>query len=127
MGNIYHFSLHLQFKKDIDVDKLENKLGFVAYRKNVLSESKGMNKTAKLWFKSKDYEDADTYTYLHSYIETLKDKFEFINEVMNAYDGTANLTLYFEEVKEKPYIRLDVEDMKILADNNISFDVDFRM
>ena len=127
MGNIYHFSLHLQFKKDIDVDKLESKLGFVAYRKNLLNESKGVNKTAKLWFKSKDYEDADTYAYLHSYIETLKDKFEFINEVMNAYDGTANLTLYFEEVKEKPYIRLDVEDMKILAANNISFDVDFRM
>ena len=39
----YHFSIHLQFKKDCNVNMIEEEIGLIAYRKNSLSESIGKN------------------------------------------------------------------------------------
>ena len=127
MNNKYHFSLHLQFAKYCDIDKLEKKIGIRSYRKNLLSESKGQNKTAKLWFRTEEFDDPDTYSVLKKFINKLSDKFELICEANKIFDGKTTLTLYFEEVKEKPFIKLSYDDMKILSDNNISFEVDFRI
>lgn len=124
--NKYHFSLHLQFKKDCNVDKLENLLGLKAYRKNFLSESIGKNKTAKLWFKTDDVENPDTYKIFKDFINSFKDKFEIIKEANETFEGKATLTIYFEKLTDKPYIKLSAEDMELLANNNINFDVDFR-
>ena len=127
MTNKYHFSLHLQFKQDCNVNKLEKAFGLPAYKKNMLSESKGKNKTAKLWLKTEDFDDPDTYKILNNFLNKMKDKFKLINEAIKTFDGKATLTLYFEDLHEKPYVKLSCEDMKLLTDNNISFDVDFRI
>ena len=125
--NKYHISLHLQFKKNCNVEKLENLLGLNAYRKNMLSESKGQNKTAKLWFKTNDIENRDTYGVFTKFLSSIKDKLEIIKKANEEFDGKAVLTIYFENLTEKPYIKLSVEDMKLLSQNDISFDVDFRI
>lgn len=126
MTNKYHFSLHLQFKQDCDVDKVEKFLDVTAYRKNLLKDSLGENKTAKIWIKTKDFINPDTYDVLHNFIENFLPKFEKIKGLIEEYDGKATFTLYFEEFKEKPYIRLDARDMEIFSDNHINFEVDFR-
>ena len=127
MNNRYHFSLHLQFEEDCDVNKLEKAIGLQAYRKNMLSDSKGINKTAKLWFKTEDCELPDTYADFKKLLSNLTDKLEIIKQANEIYNGKTVLTLYFEELHQKPYIRLLSEDMELLSKNGISFDVDFKI
>lgn len=127
MNNKYHFSLHLHFQKDCDVDKLEKIIGLQAYRKNTLKESKGQNKTAKLWFKTSDYDNPDTYAVFEKVLSKMKEKLEIIKLANEKFDGKTTFTLYFDELNQKPYIRLSKEDMELLSKNGISFDVDFRI
>lgn len=127
MSNKYHFSLLLQFDDDIDIDKLEKKLGLCAYRKNTLSESVGKNKTAKLWFKSNEYQNPDTFAVIEQFVDNLKYKLTLIKKVSDEYHGNSTLTLYFDNVNEKPYIRLSHKTMLLLAQNNITFGVDFKI
>ena len=127
MNNKYHFSLHLQFEKDCDVNQLEKAIGLHAHRKNMLIDSKGKNKTAKLWFKTEDLELPDTYAVFKKLLSNLTKKLEIIKQANEIYKGKTVLTLYFEELHQKPYIRLLSEDMELLSKNGISFDVDFRI
>lgn len=127
MNNKYHFSLHLQFKDDCNVDDLENKIDMRAYRKNMLKDSKGKNKTAKLWFKTKDFEEPDINTVLEKFLENLKPKYEIIKQANIAYNGNTVLTLYFEEVKQKPSVSLSKETIKLIAYYDFGFDIDFRL
>ena len=127
MTNIYHFSLHLQFSKDCDVNLIEKTLGVSAYKKSSLNESKGKNKTAKLWFKSNDYDNPDTYSCFKNFVNKHKKLLELIGKFNNEFNGKTTFTIYFDKVPEKPYIKLEKEEMLLLAVNNISFEVDFRI
>lgn len=123
--NKYHLSLHLQFKQDVDVNKIEKELNLVAFKKSLLKDSKGTNKTAKLWFKTPDITDDNTFDVIEKFVENLKDTFYKIGEFNKLYDGFTTFTLAYEDFKNKPFIKLSPKTMKILADNNISFDVEF--
>src|SRR5574344_705970 len=127
MNNKYHFSLHIQFENDCDVDELDKQIALQCYKKSFLNDSKGKNKTAKLWYKTNDYTEADTYKLLKKFIFDMKDKLAIIKNAMHLYSGKATLTLYFEELHDKPFIKLDNDVIKILADNDISFETDFRI
>lgn len=127
MHNKYHFSLYLQFKDDCNVDELEKEIGLHAYRKNMLKDSKGKNKTAKLWFKTKNFDAPDTYNVLDKFLESLKPKFEIIKKANEKYNGSTTLTLYFDELNEKPCISLSKENIKLLAFYGFAFDTDFRI
>lgn len=126
MNNIYHFSLHLQFKKDCDVNALEKEFACTAYRKNLLAQSKGKNKTAKLWFKTKNMDAPNTYERFVAFLNRLEDKLPLIKKYNELYDGFTTLTIYFDELHAKPFVRLAAEDMKKLGSAGITFDVDFR-
>lgn len=123
--NKYHLSLHLQFKQDVDVNKIEKELNLVAFKKSLLKDSKGTNKTAKLWFKTPDITDNNTFDVIEKFVENLKNTFYKIGEFNKLYDGFTTFTLAYEDFKNKPFIKLSPKTMKILADNNISFDVEF--
>ena len=125
MENRFHFSLHLQFKEDVDIDNIESLIAIPAYKKTPLSKSKGVNKTAKLWYKSKTFETNDTYEIFNKYLTKMTTRFEIIKNLLNEHNGTAMLTLYFEDTPDKPFIKLEYKDMQLLASNNISFEVDF--
>ena len=122
----YHFSIHLQFKKDCDVNMIEKEIGLTAYRKNNLTESVGKNKTAKLWFKTDDFTLSDVFSVLDNFIKTFETKFSLINKFNQTFDGNTTFTLYFEDCKIKPFIKLSPKSMEILSKNNIFFEVDFR-
>ena len=123
----YHLSLHIQFKQDVDLKNVEKELGVVAYKKYPLSESKGKNKTAKIWFKTDDTTEVDTLLVLSNFVNSFSDNFEKIKMLCKQFDGTCTLTLYFEDFDDKPYIQLTTEIMKKLSDCNINFETDFRM
>ncbi len=44
----YHISLHLDFKKDVDVNEIEKHFGIEAHKKTSF-DSKGPHKAAKIW------------------------------------------------------------------------------
>lgn len=125
--NKYHLSLFLQFKQDVDLDALERKIGIMSYKKFPLAESRGKNKTAKIWFKTEDTMEPDTFEVVKNFIYEFKSRFEFIKKILDEFDGTSTLTLYYDEVDDKPYIRLSAEIMKILAENNVDFEVEMVM
>ena len=127
MHNKYVCWLYLQFKDDCNVDELEKEIGLHAYRKNMLKDSNGKNKTAKLWFKTKNFDAPDTYNVLDKFLESLKPKFEIIKKANEKYNGSTTLTLYFDELNEKPCISLSKENIKLLAFYGFAFDTDFRI
>lgn len=122
----YHFSLHLQFLNDIDVDKLENYFKIEAYKKTFLKDSKGSCKTAKLWYKSKDYTDVNTDIVIEKFIEKYFNNFRDLKNILEKNNGKATFTLYFTEVKERPIISLTQKTIDLFNKLGILFDVDFK-
>lgn len=122
----YHFSLHLCFENDVDVDKLEKHLHLVAYKKNFLKDSKGNKKTAKLWFKTQEYTDVNTDIVLENFVEKIYPNMVDLKEILQANKGTAGLTLYFTFVKDRPIIGLTTRTIEFLEKMGIHFEVDFK-
>lgn len=123
--NKYHFSLHIFFKQDCDVNALEKIIGIKAYKKVLLKDSVGKNKSAKLWIRTKQEKSPDTVERLSKFISKMQPTFLLLQDYLSKFDGTCTLTLYFDEINQKPCISLPVDSLKILAENNINFDVDF--
>ena len=126
MGNKYHFTLFYAFKKDINIDLFEKAMGVKAYRKNSLKDSKGQNKSAKYWIKTQDFTNPDSAMELEKFIKQIGPKLALSQPYLEQYDGFVRITMYFDEIKDKPYIALSPESIKILAQNNVKFDVDFK-
>ena len=124
--NKYHFTLFYSFKKDIDIDLFEKVVGVKAYKKNSLKDSKGLNKSAKYWIKTEDFSNPDSANELEKFIKQVEPKLVLTQPFLKQYDGFVRITLYFNETKDKPYIALSPESMKILSENNVKFDVDFK-
>lgn len=124
--NKYHFTLFYSFKKNIDIDLFEKVVGVRAYKKNSLKDSKGINKSAKYWIKTEDFSNPDSAMELEKFIKQVEPKLVLTQPFLKQYDGFVRITLYFNETKDKPYIALSPESMKILSENNVKFDVDFK-
>ena len=122
--NLYHFSLHLKFLDDVDVDKIEKQIGIIAYKKTPLKESVGKNKSAKIWYKTQDKNNTLSDKVLENYILKMQEKFEIIKDICLKNNGKATLTMYYDQIQEKPYLKLTANQLKILADNNIDFELD---
>ena len=124
--NKYHFTLFYSFKKEIDIDLFVKVVGVKAYKKNSLRDSKGLNKSAKYWIKTEDFSNPDSAMELEKFIKQIEPKLVLTHPFLKQYDGFVRITLYFNETKDKPYIALSPESMKILSENNVKFDVDFK-
>lgn len=121
----YHFSLHLNFKKDVDVDLIEKHFKLQAYKKTFLKDSKGNEKTAKIWYKSKDYTDVYTDEAIEKFAINMLQNFDDLKGILTKNDGEATFTLYFTETKERPVIALTFKTIQIFEKLGLSFDVDF--
>lgn len=122
----YHFSLHLKFKKDIDVDAVEKYFGIKAYKKTTYKDSKGKEKTAKIWYKSKEFIDVNTHLVLEKFAQNMVVHLNDLKSFLIANDGVAIFTLYFTSAKERPIIELTPTVIGIFQKLGVSFEVDFR-
>lgn len=122
----YHFSLHLKFRKDVDVDAVESHFGIKAYKKTPLKDFKGKEKIAKLWYRSKDFTDVNTHQVLETFAQKLATNFKDLKSYLTANDGAATLTLYFTSAKERPIIELTPLTIDIFQKLGLSFEVDFK-
>ena len=124
----YHFSLILEFEKDINVDELEKVIRIKAYRKNSLTNSligENNKKTAKLWLKSEDYENENTFEVLENYLISVQENFSNIKPILSDFNGKFCFQLVFNEALERPIIELTTKSIEILYNLGDSFSVDF--
>lgn len=122
----YHFSLHLNFSNDVDVDKLERHFKIEAYKKNFLKDAKGSHKTAKLWYKSIDYTDVNTDVVMEKFVEKLFENLYDLKNILADNNGTATFTLYFTTAKERPIIALTAKTIDLFNKMGMIFEVDFK-
>jgi len=122
----YHFSLHLNFKKDIDVEAVEKHFEIKVHKKTAYKDSKGKEKTAKIWYKSKEYTDVNTHLVLEAFAQNMATHLKDLKNFLAANDGSAIFTLYFTSAKERPIIELTPTVIDIFQKLGVSFEVDFR-
>ena len=121
----YHFSLHLNFKKDVDVDKLEKQFGLSAYKKTFLKDCKGPQKCAKIWFRTNEFTDVNTDEKIEKFTEKIFDNFKNLKQILNEEEGSARFSLVFTETNERPIIGLTLKTIERFKELGLSFDVDF--
>lgn len=123
----YHFSLHLHFKQDVNVDKLEKHFNYTAYKKNMLKDSKGIpeRRTAKLWFKSDSFTEINVDEKIEEFVKKIYNNFHDLKDITTKFDGDAVFSLIFTETKERPIISLTTQTIQLFAELGLSFDVDF--
>lgn len=123
--NTYFFSLFIHFNKDIDSLFLESKLKIKPTKFTPLNNSKGENKSAKFYYKSKEYSgyysDDEFEKFLFSMSNNLKD----LPAILKEYDGECGFSLVFTELNDSPCISLSSNAIRLLNYLNARFDVDF--
>ncbi len=129
MNNLYtyHFSLHLSFKKDVDVKQLEKSFGVKAYKLTFLKDSKGddEHKSAKIWYKSPDYNEVFVDEKIEQFTTQMFDNFKDLKSVLDEFDGRCSFSLIFTQTKERPVIALTRKTIEMFAKLGLDFDVDF--
>ena len=88
--NKYHFSLHIFFKQDCDVNALEKIIGIKAYKKVLLKDSVGKNKSAKLWIRTKQEKSPDTVERLSKFISKMQPTFLLLQDYLNKFEEAKN-------------------------------------
>ena len=125
--NRYYFSLLICFKKEIDLVALEKMLKLEGSKLTPLSESRGLpeNKTAKLYFKTKEYAGVYSDDDFSKFVEMVHERCKNLGGVLQEYDGRIELDVVFTTLEEKPCLSLSEKTVKNLSDLGASFDVDF--
>lgn len=121
----YHLSLHFHFNDDVDVDALEKHFKMEAYKKTALKDSKDQNKTAKIWFRTKELTEANTHEAIEKFLTKAYDNFKDLKQILNEGHGAGTFSLIFTKAKERPVISLTYKTIQILEQLGLSFDVDF--
>ena len=124
----YHFTIHIHFKKEVDFNFIENELNLKASKKSSLSESTEKPQLAKILFKTETISDKNVVGLLSEFIIGFQDMFQKINNLCQEYEGICGLVVYFERYSSKSEIKIDLdfEMLKILANNDIYFDIEYK-
>lgn len=123
----YHFSLHLNFKKDVDVKKIEKMFKIKAYKLTSLKDSKGddEHKRAKLWYKSADFSEINVDEQIEKFTSKIFDNFNGTKSLLKEFDGRAIFSLIFTQTSERPIIALTNKTIEMFDKLGLSFEVDF--
>ncbi len=121
----YHFSFHIRFKSDVDVYKLSKNFNLEPYKLTSLKDSKGKNKTAKMWYRTKDLNEIYTGDEFEVYVLKMKEIFKDLPNILNSFEGECEFCIIFTDLNEKPCINLTQKTIDALHDLNASVDFDF--
>lgn len=123
--NKYYFSLSMQFKKDIDLNWLQETLKIKATKLTELKDSKGANKTAKFYCKTKSFENIYPDEDFAKFVDGVVDNLADLPQIMQQYDGSCAFCIVFEDMHEKPCLSLSTKTIQNLYKIGASYDVDF--
>lgn len=123
--NKYYFSLSIQFKKDINLNVLQDALQIKATKLTPLAESKGTEKTAKFSYRTESLTNIYTDEEFARFVGEIESRLADIKPLLAEFDGFCNFCIVFEELEESPCISLSEETIAKLGRLGASFDVDF--
>lgn len=124
----YHFSVVINFKKDVDVKSLSKKFKLEPYKLTELKDSKalpGFDKVAKMWYRTKDIEDANVNVQFDKFVEKVKDYFEGLQNILKENDGNCHFEIIFTKLEHYPIIAMNNNSAKTLGELGADFSVDF--
>lgn len=121
----FHISAFLEFNKDADVEKIEKELGLKAHKLTYLKDAEECCKTAKIWYKTKDCNSILAGETFDEFIESIKDKFKNLPNILERENGGCTFSIIFTEVNEFPSISLSQKTIETLSNWHADFDVDF--
>ena len=121
----YHFSLQMNFKTDVDVEKVSKLIKLEPYKITPLSEAKGPNKTAKIWYRTKDFTEIYSDNMIDKFLKEVEENLKFLPELLKEFEGRCSLNLIFTGLNEFPVIGLSDYAIQTLAKLKINFYVDF--
>ena len=123
--NKYYFSLSIQFKKDINLNALQDALQIKATKLTPLAESKGIEKTAKFSYRTESLTNIYTDEEFAKFVSEIESRLADIKPLLVEFDGFCNFCIVFEELEESPCISLSEETIAKLGRLGASFDIDF--
>ena len=123
--NKYYFSLSIQFKKDINLNVLQDALQIKATKLTPLAESKGTEKTAKFSYRTESLTNIYTDEEFARFVSEIESRLADIQPLLAEFDGFCNFCIVFEELEESPCISLSEETIAKLGRLGASFDIDF--
>ena len=123
----YYFYVSAHFKKDVDVDVIENAVGKKAHKKVFLKDSKGSSerKSAKISYKTSEKHDVFVGEVFDKFVESTSSLFGVIKKYLEEYDGVLTFCIVFTNLGEKPSINMSNKTMSILSNMGADFDIDF--
>lgn len=125
MKNKFYFSISIHFKENVDVFEIQEILKIKASKLTPLEQAKGPNKTARLYFKSKEFEENYSDEIFEKFVEKFKDNFNILPKLLKEYDGRCSFCIVFTELNDSPCINLKNSTLNSLAQIGADFDVDF--
>lgn len=125
--NKYHFTISMQFKRDIDVNTLGEIFKLQPSSTVCLNESKGKVKTAKFVYKTKELDEIYTDQKFEKFVKSVKPNLEQLPQILEKNDGRCVFRVVFTQMDEKPCLCLSNEVMIILSNLNCSYDVELFM
>lgn len=123
--NKYYFSLSIQFKKDINLNVLQDALQIKATKLTPLAESKGTEKTAKFSYRTESLTNIYTDEEFAKFVSEIESRLADIKPLLAQFEGFCNFCIVFEELEESPCISLSEETIAKLSRIGASFDIDF--
>lgn len=121
----YHFSIHINFKKDVDVIALSKKFNLTPYKLTMLNESKGNVKTAKMFYKTNDIDYIYTGEKFEKFMLEMKEIFKELPLYLKEYNGVCEFAIVFTDLKTKPCLHFSEKTIEALNLLNASVDFDF--
>ena len=124
MKNVFYFSISISYDYDLDIKEINEKLGLKNAKVIAYNDAKGPKKSAKILYKTKEYEADYTDEYFERFVEELAKKQATFDTEVTKKDGALNICIVFDGLKEKPCLYMSNDTIKALANLNASFDVD---
>ena len=123
----YYFSVHANFKKDIDVKKLEAEIGKKAFKTTFLKDSLGKpeHKSAKISYRSTIKNDVYVDQEFERFLNTASPLISKITKYLDDFEGKLWITIVFTNLGEKPSIALSTNAIAMLHNLKANFDIDF--
>ena len=120
----YHFSLFIEFKKNIDVNEIANRYKVKPHKITTYEKSVSPVPSAKLWYKSKDLSDFDVGEQFYQFLLFIKENFSDLKQVLAENNGGANADIIIEEMPEYPAIYFTKETIELLSELGLEVDTD---
>ncbi len=134
LTNVYYYLLKIEFYSDFDIDILKEKLNLAFLKKEYLFHTKIIVTCLenRLCIIKESFFD-DNINFQKSFNEvfnSLVDDFKIIKEFTEKYNGQAIFTMFFKYkddiLGDKLIVSLSKEQMEVLAENNIKFQLSYK-